>query len=203
MGDRALCPPGIAVLRGCHLLEMIVAFVKVAVCRDIVAIVHGRARFVGLDVIAAPDVKCLVNINTTLIVKFGIYNNLTILIALAATGIVIHFLCGHIGGNVSLFVADGDTLTEEKRECGRISPIVRNILQFAVVGGIGYMITLTNEIAPLLKTLLGSQAADLMAQPFNLIPGAIQLLSLIFFSSSVASLSSTMRRSVPFLSRLI
>ena len=112
----------------------------------------------------------------------GVAINLTILIALAATGIVIHFLCGHIGGNVSLFVADGDTLTEEKRECGRISPIVRNILQFAVVGGIGYMMILTNEIAPLLTTLLGTQAADLMAQPLTLLPGAIQLLSLIFFA---------------------
>ena len=66
MGDRSLCPPGITVLRGCHLLEMFVAFVKAAVCRDIVVIVHRRARRVGLDVIAAPDVKCLVNVGKSI-----------------------------------------------------------------------------------------------------------------------------------------
>ena len=65
-GDRSPCPPGITVLRGCHLLEMIVAFVQVAECRNIVVIVHRRARLVGLDVIAAPDVKCLVNVGKSI-----------------------------------------------------------------------------------------------------------------------------------------
>lgn len=112
----------------------------------------------------------------------GVSFNIPNLVAIAALGVVIHFLCGHIGGNVSLFVADGDVLTEEKRECGRISPIVRNVLQLIAICGIGYVITLTNELGGLLLTVLGSPADALMAEPMKLLPAAIHVLSLIFFA---------------------
>ena len=108
--------------------------------------------------------------------------NVPNVIAIPAVGLFIHFVCGHIGGNVSLFVADEDVLTEEARECGRVAPIVRNLLQLAVVGAIGYMMILTNEIGGLVKAILGTPAADLMAAPMQLLPGAVQIISLLFFA---------------------
>lgn len=112
----------------------------------------------------------------------GAIPNVPNAIVVAGIALAVHFICGHIGGNVSLFVADGDVLTEEKRECGRISPIVRNVLQFAAICGIGYFIGLKNDISNGASSVL---AFILEHQAFSLrefFPCAAQMVSLLFFA---------------------
>ena len=109
--------------------------------------------------------------------------NLPNLIALAALGLFIHFVCGHIGGNVSLFVADGDVLIEEKRECGRVAPIVRNVLQLIAICGIAYLISVTCNVPGWVVRFLSLDVTQLLAEPTRLI--ASGLLGFAIFSFAV------------------
>ena len=53
---------------------------------------------------------------------------------------VFHFLCGLSGGKVSLFSTEGGSIEEVKRQIGRFTPFVRNLLQIAAVAAIFYFI---------------------------------------------------------------
>ena len=129
---------------------------------------------------------------TVVFFNFGLYVvlhrtaisfNIPNIICIAAVGLIIHFVCGHIGGNVSLFVADGDTLTEEKRECGRVAPIIRNVLQIAAVVAIGYMVVLTCNVGGWAEKILAYSVEEIFAQPIGLI--ACGLLGFALFSYTV------------------
>ena len=55
-------------------------------------------------------------------------------------GALVHFLCGMLGGKVSLFSSQNNLFVEEKREIGLFLPFVRNLFQIAAVGAILYFI---------------------------------------------------------------
>ena len=67
-----------------------------------------------------------------------------------AIGLIFHFWCGLVGGNVSWFTT-GDTLEEEKRLVGRWAPFFRNLAQLVFVGLIMYFISRTNLMLNALK----------------------------------------------------
>ncbi|MBS5024047.1 MAG: hypothetical protein KH054_12955, partial [Firmicutes bacterium] len=67
-----------------------------------------------------------------------------------AIGLIFHFWCGLVGGNVSWFTT-GDTLEEEKRLVGRWAPFFRNLAQLVFVALIMYFISRTNLMLNALK----------------------------------------------------
>ena len=53
--------------------------------------------------------------------------------ALAAFGLAVHFVCGFVGGKVSVFYIDEETgVSESKRPYGRFIPLLRNVLQLGL-----------------------------------------------------------------------
>ena len=62
------------------------------------------------------------------------------------SGLLVHFLGGAIGGNVSLFSVQNGTLTEEKRTVGNVAPFVRNVIQLALAAGALYVLVKTGII---------------------------------------------------------
>jgi hypothetical protein len=75
--------------------------------------------------------------------------------ALLGVGLVVHFLCGIVGGTVSLFSTDGE-LYEEKREVGSFSPFVRNLLQIAVTAVALYFFVKANTLRGALDEILAN-----------------------------------------------
>jgi hypothetical protein len=75
--------------------------------------------------------------------------------ALLGVGLVLHFLCGIVGGTVSLFSTDGE-LYEEKREVGSFSPFVRNLLQIAVTAVALYFFVKANTLRGALDEILAN-----------------------------------------------
>lgn len=66
-------------------------------------------------------------------------------LVVAIVGVVVHILGGFMGGKVSAFyIDDEEGVREVKRPYGRIIPLVRNILQIAAVGAIGFCFTKTD-----------------------------------------------------------
>ena len=59
-------------------------------------------------------------------------------------GVFVHFLCGMMGGKVSLFSSQNNLFVEEKRQRGLFLPFVRNLFQIAAVGAILYFIAGSN-----------------------------------------------------------
>ena len=73
--------------------------------------------------------------------------------ALLGVGLALHFLCGIVGGTVSLFSTDGE-LYEEKREVGSFSPFVRNVFQIAFTAVAAYFFVKANTLSATLKEVL-------------------------------------------------
>lgn len=59
-------------------------------------------------------------------------------------GLFFHFVCGLAGGNVSVFSTEEGSIVEVKREVGRFSPFVRNVLQLVAVAAILYFVVSAN-----------------------------------------------------------
>ncbi len=93
----------------------------------------------------------------------------------AGVGILIHFLAGFIGGNVSLFVVDNKVI-EEKRAYGGFSVFLRNLFQLAAVAGIGYALLQLGGIKDFVLTMMGEGYADVMAMIYP----ACQVLVLVW-----------------------
>lgn len=79
--------------------------------------------------------------------------------ALLGVGVFFHFLCGLLGGSVSMFDSEA-SVVEIKRECGLFAPFFRNLLQLAVVGGIGYFFLQTNGLQETLVALFSENGAQ-------------------------------------------
>lgn len=62
------------------------------------------------------------------------------------SGLFVHFLCGAIGGNVSLFSMQNGELTEEKRAVGNVASFVRNIIQLILCVAVVYVLIKTEII---------------------------------------------------------
>ncbi len=69
-------------------------------------------------------------------------------------GIFVHLLTGFIGSKASYFDFDGEHLVEQKREVGRLAPLVRNVLQLAGVFAMMYFLTRANYNSPMLNQWL-------------------------------------------------
>ncbi len=62
-----------------------------------------------------------------------------------AVGLLIHFVCGLAGGNVSVFDIENGVV-EQKREVGRVSVVVRNVLQLAASVALMYFVLTTHML---------------------------------------------------------
>lgn len=97
-------------------------------------------------------------------------------------GLLIHFVAGLIGGNVSWFDVHGNggNVEEEKRECGRFVYFFRNLVQLVATAGIIYFFVPSCVLGSTLQTVLtgGNLLEGDIVQ--TLVPVALQLLILIF-----------------------
>ena len=100
-------------------------------------------------------------------------------------GFGLHFICGLIGGTVTLF-STGDRVEEEVRENGLFVFFVRNLLQIAAVAAIAYFLlqesVLVAKIQELLKLVLEEKKPIAEIDWMGVIPAGIELLAWIFIS---------------------
>lgn len=99
-------------------------------------------------------------------------------IALAA-GFFFHFLCGLIGGRVTLFTT-GEDVQEEVREFGLFTYFVRNLFQIAAVGAILYFIVPQSNLRATVYDLLTHDAAWITSNVMNFVPAAVQIVVGLF-----------------------
>ncbi|MBQ8323457.1 MAG: hypothetical protein IJX91_05770 [Clostridia bacterium] len=91
-------------------------------------------------------------------------------IALLAVGLGVHFICGILAGNVSLFSSLEGGIKEEKREVGNFAPVLRNLLQLAACAALAYFLVwknafgglgaLTNEVRESFTTTFSEDFAN-------------------------------------------
>lgn len=105
----------------------------------------------------------------------------------AGVGILIHFLAGFIGGNVSLFVVS-DKVIEEKRAYGGFSVFLRNLFQIAAVAGIGYALLQLGGVKDFVLTMMGSGYADMMAMIYPACQ-VVVLVWLLFLSKHATNIT--------------
>ena len=100
-------------------------------------------------------------------------------------GFGLHFICGLIGGTVTLF-STGDRVEEEVRENGLFVFFVRNLLQIAAVAAIAYFLlqesVLVAKIQELLKLVLEEKKPIAEIDWMGVVPAGIELLAWIFIS---------------------
>ena len=98
----------------------------------------------------------------------------------AVLGVAVHILGGFLGGKVSAFyIDDEEGVREVKRPYGRIIPLVRNILQIAAVGAIGYFFTKTDLYviaSGIAKVVYAGQWNVLLANVMGLLPSLAETL---------------------------
>ncbi len=70
------------------------------------------------------------------------------LLLLLGAGVLVHLFTGVVGGKVSYFRFEEETLTERKREVGRAIPFFRNVLQLAGVFAMLYFLLQANAKTP-------------------------------------------------------
>ncbi len=94
--------------------------------------------------------------------------------ALLGVGLTLHFLCGVIGGTVSLFSTDGE-LYEEKREVGSFAPFVRNLFQIVLTAVAVYFFVKGNTIREAVDNILAVGIGALTKSMPALITFALQI----------------------------
>ena len=98
----------------------------------------------------------------------------------AVLGVAVHILGGFLGSKVSAFyIDDEEGVREVKRPYGRIIPLVRNILQIAAVGAIGYFFTKTDLYviaSGIAKVVYAGQWNVLLANVMGLLPSLAETL---------------------------
>ena len=100
-------------------------------------------------------------------------------------GFGLHFICGLIGGTVTLF-STGDRVEEEVRENGLFVFFVRNLIQIAAVAAIAYFLlqesVLVAKIQELLTLILEEKKPLAEIDFMSAVPAGIELLAWIFIS---------------------
>ena len=104
---------------------------------------------------------------------------------LLGVGVGIHFVCGIIGGNVSLFSTD-DGIYEEKRQVDMLLPVIRNIIQIAGSAAIFWFFIANNTMVTGLFDVLKASGADAFADFMPLLSPIAQLVALIAIMSLTA-----------------
>lgn len=95
-------------------------------------------------------------------------------------GLFIHFVCGLAGGNVSLFDVENG-LVEQKREVGRVSVVVRNVLQIAATAALFFYFITTHMLrVHIFDLFAGKELSELLAAPMELIVPAAEMLGVVF-----------------------
>ena len=88
------------------------------------------------------------------------------IVLIVAVGVALHFLCGWVGANVSLFTVGEDAgIVEECRRVGRFAPLVRNILQVAVAFAISYLVLKTSVVNVFVESMLVGGAGEIDLLP--------------------------------------
>ncbi len=69
----------------------------------------------------------------------NLFKNLTyLMLVVVGVGIAIRLLLGFLGAKIAYYDYENGEIVEERRKVGRIAPLIRNLLQFAAIGGILY-----------------------------------------------------------------
>lgn len=109
--------------------------------------------------------------------------------ALLGAGLFFHFLCGTIGGTVSLFSTDGE-LYEEKREVGSFAPFVRNLFQIALTAVAVYFFVKGNTLREAVDKVLTGGIGALTKDMPALIMSTLQLAIALWLSVMVGYIVS-------------
>ncbi len=92
--------------------------------------------------------------------SLGINLDIPVVLAFLAVGVAFRLLCGFLGAKVSFFSNTAeDTLEEIKRELGRLVPVLRNLLQLAVVLMLAVFLLTTNKLDVYLQNALNKNFA--------------------------------------------
>lgn len=97
-------------------------------------------------------------------------------IVAGALALVVHFVCGIAGGSIHLYVVENGMIEEEKRRGFLIVPFVRNLIQFAAVGGICWFMLKTNAIAELASVVVNLDFDAITKDIMAFVPKAAVLL---------------------------
>ena len=92
---------------------------------------------------------------------------------------VVHFLFGLCGGTIPLYGVDGGKLYEEKRTGKLIVPIIRNVLQIAVVGAIGFFILKTGALPKIANELLALNFKGLISNWKTMLSAALIVVAFL------------------------
>ncbi len=134
--------------------------------------IHLFIYLFSCGVVPAEGQEAAVQITTNAYIALGV-------------GFGLHFVCGLIGGTVTLF-STGDRVEEETRENGLFVFFVRNIIQLAAVATIAYFLiqesVLVAKIQELLRLILeeGKPLAEIAWM--SAIPAGIELVAWIFIA---------------------
>ena len=109
--------------------------------------------------------------------------------ALLGVGLLLHFLCGVIGGTVSLFSTDGE-LYEEKREVGSFAPFLRNVFQIALTAVAVYFFVKGNTLREAVDKVLAGGFGALTKDMPALIAFALQVAIALWLSVMVGYILS-------------
>ncbi len=114
-----------------------------------------------------------------------------------AIGLVFHFICGILGGKVSLFVVhEGVGVVEQKRNTGRFAPFVRNVVQVTVAFGVMYCFLYDNKVQMLLDCVLGGKMNYITENLMLFIPAILQTIAIIWIMVLVKHATSPTEYSI-------
>ncbi len=106
-----------------------------------------------------------------------------VLLVLAA-GVVFHFICGLMGGKISLFYVEEEKgLIEQKREVGLFGRFVCNLFQVAIVLGLVYFFLQNNGVNAFVRTvientLVSMNVGNIVAEVTKIIP-AVEVVAML------------------------
>lgn len=135
-------------------------------------VMHLFIYLFSCGVVPAEGQETIVQIATNAYIALGV-------------GFGLHFVCGLIGGTVTLF-STGDRVEEETRENGLFVFFVRNLIQIAAVAAIAYFLiqesVLVAKIQELLRLVLEEQKPIAEIDWMSAIPAGIELIAWIFIA---------------------
>ncbi len=100
----------------------------------------------------------------------------TLMLIAVGAGVVIRLFLGFWGAKIAYYDYDNGEIVEDRRKVGRISPFVRNLLQFAAIGGILYYFNYQG-VNETLRSLTSQDGLSALLEDMNgLITFAAQVL---------------------------
>lgn len=97
----------------------------------------------------------------------------------AGLWLVVHFVLGLCGGTIPLYGSEGGKLYEEKRTGKLVVPVIRNVLQIAVVGAIGFFIVKTGAFSKIANELLTLNFKGMISNWKNMLSAALIVVALL------------------------